>query len=87
MYTQARYAVIARKMKFTHRSAGATVDAPSRYYDWFKADDAEDLRVMFAVDEIDETLERLHKRGAQLVGEVLACSLYFAIDKNTRPMN
>jgi catechol 2,3-dioxygenase-like lactoylglutathione lyase family enzyme len=29
------------------------------------------LRVMFAVDDIDETLERLHKRGAQLVGEVV----------------
>jgi hypothetical protein len=29
------------------------------------------LRVMFAVDEIDETLERLRNRGAQLVGEVV----------------
>src|SRR3954453_21970447 len=29
------------------------------------------LRVMFAVDAIDETLERLRKRGAQLVGEVV----------------
>ena len=29
------------------------------------------LRVMFAVDGIDETLERLRKRGAQLVGEVV----------------
>ena len=29
------------------------------------------LRVMFAVDDIDETLERLRKRGAQLVGEVV----------------
>jgi catechol 2,3-dioxygenase-like lactoylglutathione lyase family enzyme len=29
------------------------------------------LRVMFAVDDIDETLERLHKRGAQLVGDVV----------------
>jgi predicted enzyme related to lactoylglutathione lyase len=27
--------------------------------------------VMFAVDDIDETLERLRKRGAQLVGEVV----------------
>ena len=27
------------------------------------------LRVMFTVDDIDETLERLRKRGAQLVGE------------------
>jgi len=26
------------------------------------------LRVMFAVDDIDETLARLHKHGAQLVG-------------------
>ncbi|MGE3074753.1 MAG: VOC family protein [Dehalococcoidia bacterium] len=29
------------------------------------------LRVMFAVDNLDETLERLRKRGAQLVGEVV----------------
>ena len=29
------------------------------------------LRVMFAVDDIDETLARLLKRGAQLVGEVI----------------
>ena len=29
------------------------------------------LRVMFAVDNIDETLARLRKRGAQLVGEVV----------------
>src|SRR3954466_9532625 len=29
------------------------------------------LRVTFAVDDIDETLERLRKRGAQLVGEVV----------------
>jgi predicted enzyme related to lactoylglutathione lyase len=29
------------------------------------------LRVMFAVDNIAETLERLRKRGAQLVGEVV----------------
>src|SRR5262249_10538553 len=29
------------------------------------------LRVMFAVDDIDETLERLQARGAQLVGEVV----------------
>jgi catechol 2,3-dioxygenase-like lactoylglutathione lyase family enzyme len=29
------------------------------------------LRVMFAVDDLDETLERLRKRGAQLVGEVV----------------
>jgi predicted enzyme related to lactoylglutathione lyase len=29
------------------------------------------LRVMFAVDGIDETLERLRKRGAQLVGDVV----------------
>ena len=27
---------------------------------------------MFAVDDIDETLERLRKRGAQLVGEVVS---------------
>ncbi len=30
------------------------------------------LRVMFAVDDIDATLERLRPRGAQLVGEVVA---------------
>jgi predicted enzyme related to lactoylglutathione lyase len=29
------------------------------------------LRVMFAVEDVDETLERLRKRGAQLVGEVV----------------
>jgi catechol 2,3-dioxygenase-like lactoylglutathione lyase family enzyme len=29
------------------------------------------LRVMFTVDNIDETLARLRKRGAQLVGEVV----------------
>jgi catechol 2,3-dioxygenase-like lactoylglutathione lyase family enzyme len=29
------------------------------------------LRVMFAVDDIDETLARLYKRGAELVGEVV----------------
>jgi hypothetical protein len=29
------------------------------------------LRVMFAVDDIDDTLEKLRKRGAQLVGEVV----------------
>jgi catechol 2,3-dioxygenase-like lactoylglutathione lyase family enzyme len=29
------------------------------------------LRVMFAVDDIDATLDRLRKHGAQLVGEVV----------------
>ena len=29
------------------------------------------LRVMFTVDDIDETLTRLRERGAQLVGEVV----------------
>jgi len=29
------------------------------------------LRVMFAVDDVDETLARLRKHGAQLVGEVV----------------
>src|SRR3954449_2878640 len=29
------------------------------------------LRVMFTVDRIDETLDRLRKRGAQLAGEVV----------------
>ncbi|RWP23114.1 VOC family protein [Mesorhizobium sp.] len=29
------------------------------------------LRVMFAVDDLDDTLERLGKRGAQLVGDVV----------------
>jgi catechol 2,3-dioxygenase-like lactoylglutathione lyase family enzyme len=29
------------------------------------------LRVMFAVDDIDETLDRLCRRGARLVGEVV----------------
>lgn len=29
------------------------------------------LRVMFAVDDLDQTLEKLRARGAQLVGEVV----------------
>src|SRR6201994_2017211 len=29
------------------------------------------LRIMFAVDDLDETLERLSNRGARLVGEVV----------------
>ncbi len=29
------------------------------------------LRVMFAVDDVDDTLDRLRNRGAQLVGEVV----------------
>ncbi len=29
------------------------------------------LRVMFAVDDLDETLEKVRRRGAQLVGEVV----------------
>jgi catechol 2,3-dioxygenase-like lactoylglutathione lyase family enzyme len=29
------------------------------------------LRVMFAVDDLDDTLERLGKRGAQVVGDVV----------------
>jgi catechol 2,3-dioxygenase-like lactoylglutathione lyase family enzyme len=29
------------------------------------------LRVMFAVEDLDDTLARLRKRGAQLVGEVI----------------
>jgi predicted enzyme related to lactoylglutathione lyase len=29
------------------------------------------LRVMFAVDDLDEVLDRLGKRGAQLVGDVV----------------
>lgn len=29
------------------------------------------LRIMFAVDDLDETLDRLSKHGAQLVGEVV----------------
>src|SRR5215475_3458537 len=29
------------------------------------------LRVMFAVDDVDETLKRIRNRGAQLVGEVV----------------
>jgi len=29
------------------------------------------LRVMFAVEDIDDTLARLRKRGAQLIGEVV----------------
>ena len=29
------------------------------------------LRIMFAVDDLNDTLARLHKHGAQLVGEVV----------------
>lgn len=29
------------------------------------------LRVMFAVDDLEETLERLYTHGARLVGEVV----------------
>ena len=29
------------------------------------------LRVMFAVDDLDDTLERLHPHGVQLIGEVV----------------
>jgi catechol 2,3-dioxygenase-like lactoylglutathione lyase family enzyme len=29
------------------------------------------LRVMFAVDDVDDTVERLRKRGAELVGEIV----------------
>ena len=29
------------------------------------------LRVMFAIDDIDDTVERLRERGAELVGEVV----------------
>lgn len=29
------------------------------------------LRIMFAVDDIDETLERVRRKGARLVGEVV----------------
>jgi predicted enzyme related to lactoylglutathione lyase len=29
------------------------------------------LRVMFTVDDIDDTLERLRRQGAELVGEVV----------------
>ena len=29
------------------------------------------LRVMFAVDDLDDTLARLEKHGAQVVGEVV----------------
>src|SRR3954451_11554703 len=39
------------------------------------------LRIMFTVDDIDETLERLCRRGAQLVGDVVqfqaACRLCY----------
>ncbi len=29
------------------------------------------LRVMFAVDDLNDTVERLRKRGAELVGEIV----------------
>ena len=34
------------------------------------------LRVMFAVDDIDDTLARLGQRGAKLVGEVVRYGMY-----------
>jgi catechol 2,3-dioxygenase-like lactoylglutathione lyase family enzyme len=37
------------------------------------------LRVMFAVDDIDETLARLFKHGAQLVGEVVQYENYYRL--------
>src|SRR5579872_1835724 len=46
------------------------------------------LRVMFAVDDIDGTLERLRKRGAQLVGDVVQYKDAFAglnASHRTRP--
>jgi hypothetical protein len=38
------------------------------------------LRVMFAVDEIDETLEKLRGRGAHLVGEVVQYKDAYRLD-------
>ncbi len=38
------------------------------------------LRVMFAVDDIDATLARLHTHGAQLVGDVVLSPDLSAID-------
>jgi hypothetical protein len=35
------------------------------------------LRVMFTVDDIDETLARLRTRGAQLVGELVRYEVYW----------
>jgi predicted enzyme related to lactoylglutathione lyase len=37
----------------------------------FRWASAVEARAMFAVDDLDETLERLRARGAQLVGEVV----------------
>lgn len=42
------------------------------------------LRVMFAVDDIDETLERLPRRGAQLVGEVVQYKDAYRLSKTHR---
>jgi predicted enzyme related to lactoylglutathione lyase len=43
------------------------------------------LRVMFAVDDIDETLEKLRKRGAQLVGEVVQYKDAYRLCYTRRP--
>ena len=37
------------------------------------------LRVMFAVDDLDDTLERLRKHGATLVGEVVQYETYYRL--------
>jgi len=36
------------------------------------------LRVMFAVDDIDEAVERLRNHGTQLVGDVATIKMYIA---------
>jgi predicted enzyme related to lactoylglutathione lyase len=43
------------------------------------------LRVMFAVDDIDGTLERLRKRGAQLVGQVVRYKDAYPLCQIRRP--
>src|SRR5678816_839981 len=43
------------------------------------------LRVMFTVDDIDETLVRLGKRGAELFGEVVQHEDMYRLRHNPRP--
>ena len=43
------------------------------------------LRAMFAVDDLDDTLERLRTRGAQLVGEVVQYNNAYRLCYNRGP--
>jgi len=43
------------------------------------------LRVMFTVDDIDDTLARLRKRGARLVGEVIQYEAHIGYSTSAAP--